>query len=239
MTNLMKLSVIALLTGTLALVGCGDDATETGGTGGAGATGGTGGAGATGGTGGTGGMVDPLADACMDSTGTPVEGVQYVTCAVNASGLELTPSLPVQVKIVPDGTLTAGQEGSACYASAVNLDVGIPVPAEIASGESVVAITGVMGTESITLPIPTGMVTLPAVLLFPENTFSGTVEDVTEVTIDIATVTTTAIVAGLNVEVPCTPGWCGEGVDCVRDMDGLPVVTVANTPIAIPVSPAP
>lgn len=236
MTKLMKLSVIALLTGTLALVGCGDDATETGGTGGSGATGGTGGTG--GGTGGTGGMIDPLADACMDSTGTPVEAIQYVTCAVNAATLEVTPSLPVQIKIVPDGTLTAGQPGSACYASAVNLDVGFAIPAEIASGESVVAITGVMGTESITLPIPTGTVTLPAVLLFPEDTFMGTVEDVTEVTVNIATVTTTAVVAGLNVPVPCIPGWCGEGVECERDMDDLPVVTVQNTPVSIPVSPA-
>jgi len=45
MTNLMKLSVVALLTGTLALVGCGDDATGTGGTGATGGAGGSGGAG--------------------------------------------------------------------------------------------------------------------------------------------------------------------------------------------------
>ena len=55
MTKLMKLSVIALLTGTLALVGCGDD--ETSGTGGTGATGGSGATGGTGATGG-GGSVD-------------------------------------------------------------------------------------------------------------------------------------------------------------------------------------
>ena len=236
MTNLMKLSVIALLAGTLALVGCGDDAGDTGGTGATGATGGTGGG--AGGMGGTGGAPDPLADACMDSTGTPVEGIQYVTCAIN-DPLELTPSLPVQIKIVPDGTLTAGQPGSACYASAVNLDVGIPVAAEIASGESIVAITGVMGTDSITLPIPTGTFDLPAELVFPEETFMGTVGDVTEITVDISEVNTTAVVAGLNVVVPCTPGWCGEGVPCVRDGDmGPPIVTVPNDPISIPVSPA-
>ncbi len=54
MTNLMKLSVIALLTGTLALVGCGDDG--GGGQAGSGGTGGSGGAG--GGTGGAGGGVE-------------------------------------------------------------------------------------------------------------------------------------------------------------------------------------
>jgi hypothetical protein len=52
----MKLSVIALLTGTLALVGCGDDGgAGTAGSGGSGATGGSGGSGATGGSGGSGG----------------------------------------------------------------------------------------------------------------------------------------------------------------------------------------
>ena len=92
MTNLMKLSVIALLTGTLALVGCGDDATSTGGTGGSGGTGGTAGAGGAGGaacetTCGVGNTIDPAFDS----------DEQVLNCTVMGIGLGFQSNLTGQV----------------------------------------------------------------------------------------------------------------------------------------------
>jgi hypothetical protein len=84
----MKLSVIALLTGVLGLVGCGDD--ETSGTGGSGATGGTGGSGGTGGTGG----VEPPPRGC-----DALEGEQMSTSSVICQ-VEVAPDTEVPLEVL-------------------------------------------------------------------------------------------------------------------------------------------
>lgn len=64
----MKTCSIALVACTLALVGCGDDATSPGGAGGSAGTGGSAGAGGEGGEGGEGGIVgDGCAEQCTDT----------------------------------------------------------------------------------------------------------------------------------------------------------------------------
>ncbi len=116
MTNLRRLSVIALLTGTLGLVGCGDDETDTGGTGGTGATGGTGGAGGgAGGSGGAGGGAACVQD-CGVGNELPVDATQAsvpFTCSVMGIGIPLevnfagAPTAPVMAGMDNTYDLTA------------------------------------------------------------------------------------------------------------------------------------
>ncbi len=104
----MRLSVIALLTGTLGLVGCGDDETDTGGNGGAGATGGTGGTG--GGTGGTGGTA-VCEQTCGVGNELPVDATQAsvpFTCDV----MGLPVPLEVNFAGAPTAPVTAGMDNT-------------------------------------------------------------------------------------------------------------------------------
>ena len=165
MTNLMKLSVIALLTGTLALVGCGDDAVNgTGGTGtgGTGATGGAGGAG--GGAGGTGGQETCEQDCGLGNTvpDGASEAAAALTCSLEeAVGVAINVVFDINFAGLPTAALVEGEDTTyqltietIVSVSTVNLILNFADAANIEElfGD-VNVLAGTMNPEPATIPL--------------------------------------------------------------------------------------
>jgi hypothetical protein len=171
----MKLSVIAVLTGTLALVGCGDDSTNgTGGMGGGtGGTGGTGGGtgGTGGGTGGTGG-----GEACEQTCGVGNEtpdwatDVQVLACNVMGIGIDLEFSLQGQVQgtIMADADNTYDLSSQTIIpAATANLILALAESADILSATATVSPTaGTTDTNTLDITLND----TPCTVCFEANT---------------------------------------------------------------------
>jgi hypothetical protein len=210
MTKLMKLSVIALLTGTLALVGCGDD--ETSGTGGSAATGGSGGTGggtggAGGGTGGTGGA--PILMGCP-ALEDQVSSTNIVTCQVEAAPGVI---LPVPVAFITYAT-TLGQDFVVDAAVDVTTCVDIIIDPSVSG--LVIGLMAQISAASLTLGVTNA--DPPDIT----HTIPGLPIPVTEaVSMDEVTTAETALAVG-DVVIDPTEAIITLSVPGVGDIDVIP-----------------
>ncbi|MEM7136209.1 MAG: hypothetical protein AAF500_06500 [Myxococcota bacterium] len=212
----MKLSLIAVLTGTLALVGCGDDSSGTGNEGGGGA----------GGEGGSGGAVEP----CVQTCGTDNEfpsgseiGSANFECAVMGIPVPLTLNLTALTgEFVPDGDTDFDVAVQTVIpASVVDLIINLATDADITDTQGVVAVTP--GTPA---SINVGLSPVPCLVCFesgvevivnldPVNGETIAVEG-DEVAFALNEVTVTIDAAGLELvlsNVGDDPA-CGFGLTC-------------------------
>ncbi|MEM7435867.1 MAG: hypothetical protein AAF436_12000 [Myxococcota bacterium] len=147
----MKLSLIAVLTGTLALVGCGDDSSGSGNEGGGG----------SGGEGGSGGAVEPCEQTCGTDnefpTGSEI-GSANLNCAVMGIPVPLSFNLTAFTDdFVADGDTSFDVAAQTVIpASVVNLIINLATDATITDTQGVVAVTpGTPATINIGLsPVP-------------------------------------------------------------------------------------
>ena len=221
MTNLMKLTVLTLLAGTVSVIGCSDDDNGTGGSGGTAGTGGSGGA------------------ACVQDCG---EGNEFPTGANETSETftcDLTPTVPLVAAFevdfagIPEGDVTEGAENT------FNMTFQATVPADLAntliglgtSDSDVTALDGTMASSqgSTDTAEVTAMLATPCTLCFEEDTANTIVAPTTAVTYTLDDGDTQGIRLGtltLTVEGPAGPvtfSNAGDEPDCFWGVEGAPV----------------
>jgi len=183
MTNLMKLSVIALLTGTLAIVGCGDDENGTGGmgnmgggTGGSGGTGnmggGTGGmGGGTGGMGGgTGGMGggEPCEQTCGVGNEFP-DGSPVGSADLNCSVMGIPIPLTFNLTAVASGDLMDGENDISVVAQTVIPTEVVDLIINLASDAEILSTTGDIDTTGTPAMVQIELADVPCLVCFEQG----------------------------------------------------------------------
>ena len=173
MMRISKLMVIAVLTGTLGLVGCGDDSSTT-----PDGTGGTAGSGGSGGEGGAGGM--QMLTACS-------EGPLAETGQTGTAALACVATLPFDISVSFNATPTAPLQAGA---NTFELQLAVAIDADTVNSvidlASSVDVTDVRSTIDATLgdsdptPVETVDQGVPCTLTFEADTDAVIVTTVSE-----------------------------------------------------------